>query len=92
MASAQPVSRGIHSPVMKVTLLKRSRTTCTTVPLAFGNFFVSFLKASEGMTANVVSTVARAMVPFRSAAFRALFVVGSPRLLLPDAELFSGVL
>ena len=30
---------------------------------AFGNFFVSLLNASAGMTANVVSTLALAIVP-----------------------------
>lgn len=48
---------------MNVTRLNLSRTTCTTVPLAFGNFLVSFRNASAGITASVVSTVALAIVP-----------------------------
>ena len=51
---------------MNVTRLNRSRTTWTIVPLAFGNFRVNFLNASAGMTANVVSTVALAIVPFKA--------------------------
>lgn len=49
---------------MNVTRLNLSKTTCTTVPLALGNFLVSFRKAAAGITASVVSSVARAMVPF----------------------------
>ncbi len=56
-------SRAYYSPVMNVTLLKRSSTTCTTVPLALGYFLVSVLNALAGITASVVSTVALAMVP-----------------------------
>lgn len=56
----------MFAPVMNVTLLNRSKTTCTTVPLALGNFLVSFLNASAGMTAKVVSTVARAIVPLKA--------------------------
>ena len=52
---------------MKVTLLKRSRTTCTTVPLAFGNFRVNLRNASAGITASVVSVVALAIDPFNAA-------------------------
>lgn len=52
---------------MKVTLLKRSSTTCTTVPLALGYFLVSVSNALAGMKASVVSTVALAIVPFRAA-------------------------
>ena len=51
---------------MKVTRLNRSNTTWTTVPLAFGYLFVSVLNAFAGMTANVVSILALAMVPFRA--------------------------
>jgi len=36
------------------------------VPLALGNFLVNFLKASAGITARVVSTVALAIVPFKA--------------------------
>jgi len=36
---------------------------CTICPVALGNFFVNRLNASAGMTASVVSTVARASTP-----------------------------
>ena len=72
---------------MKVTRLNRSRTTCTTVPLAFGNFRVSFLNASAGMTAKVVSTVALAIVPLNAiepVSTEAAFLLGRDRLVGRD--------
>ena len=79
---------------MNVTRLNRSKTTWTTVPLAFGNFLVSFLNASAGMTASVVSTVARAMVPLNAIApvfARCSFLVFAPDLGLEEALEMPGL-